>query len=198
MDRPPHTGIQQWAAMKQTTGTEPTPSTSTASLSQTTSSTSEQDPSFKPQHRKAAASAYLHLPLTDPPKQSNAPEAATDDDADADDDDATVTSQAPRTYYVPPQQVCKNGARPTPVCGKYSPALNDPPKQPPTRDGTGPCKCPRCGFGFSRIDSVRVHFPQCVATNGNPDCDAWTDHRSYWAGVAARRAARNAQSVYRP
>ena len=192
MERPPHTGIQQWAAMKHTAEQGPTPSNSTPlSVFQTSSSALEQESSCKPQRRKEA-SAYLHLPVTNPPKQSNIPETATDND----DDDA---SQGPRSYHVPPQQVCKDGAKPTAVCGKWSPALNDPPKQPSTRDGNGPCKCPRCKVGFSRIDSVRLHFPQCVAMNGNPDCDSWTDHRSYWTGVAARRAAgKGADRVYRP
>lgn len=194
MDRPLHTGFQQWAAMKHATGNEQTPSTGTASLSQTSSSVLEQDGSPKPQHRETAASAYLHLPLTNPPKQPNDPEAVTDDDDDA------AASQALRSYYVPPQQVCKNGAQPTAVCGKWSPALNDPPQQPSTRGATGPYKCPRCDVGFSRIDSARQHFPQCIDTNGNPNCDAWTDHSSYWAGVAARRAARVEYKgkVYRP
>ena len=37
---------------------------------------------------------------------------------------------------------------------------------------------------------VRQHFPSCIATNGNPECDAWTDDDSYEAGRAARKTTR--------
>ncbi len=43
----------------------------------------------------------------------------------------------------------------------------------------GPFKCPRCHYGYSKVEGVRKHFPKCVALNGNPRCNAWTDHHSY-------------------
>lgn len=161
--------------MRQADDKDPTATSNhTRSMSQALS-TAEPPSSPSPQHR--SASAYLHLPVAQP-LRSEPPQAATD------------APQAPVRWHVPPQQVCKDGATPTLVCGRYSPALNDPPKQPSTRGGSGPYKCPRCHVGYSRIDSVRQHFPHCIALNGNPDCDSWTDDDSYAAGVADRSTSR--------
>lgn len=136
------------------------------------SSASESPSSHNPRHRKP--SAYLHIPVTQP-QASDPPHAA---------------NLALTLWHVPPQQVCKDGATPTAVCGRYSTALNDPPVNPITRGGTGPYKCPRCHVGYSRIDTVRQHFPHCIALNGNPDCLSWTDDDSYAAGVADRSASK--------
>lgn len=138
-------------------------------MSQTLSA-SESPSSHNPRHR--AASAYLHLPVSRP-QPSNPPQAA-----------AIHASQDLTLWQV---QVCEDGATPTAVCGRYSPALNDPPV---SKGGAGPYKCPRCGGGYSRIDTVRRHFPHCVTLNGNPDCLSWTDDGSYAAGVVDRSTSR--------
>ena len=154
--------------MKQTASKGSHLSTRTPSVP-STSSASKQDASTNHQHRKA--SAYLHLPVTNPPR-------------------------ALALWEVPPQQVCKPGATPTAVCGRYSTSLQNPPMQP-KRGRQGPYKCPRCCTGYSRVDTVRAHFPSCIALNGNPDCLSWTDHDTYAAGVAERNASRAEEGVVR-
>ena len=165
MERPPYTGIEQWAAMRRAAAKDlaTTTSNGAASLPRTSSaweSSSSSSSSLSQTLRRRTASAYMHLPATNPqPKPSGL-----------------------ALWHLPLQQVCKGGAEPTPVCGRYSPALRDPPKKPRSKD-TGPYRCPRCNYGYARIQSLRKHFPRCVALNGNPDCDAWTDHHSYPAGA---------------
>ena len=171
MGRPPHTGIQQWASMKQTGIHGPVTNSNHVCGFTQISLGLESSSSHDPQHR--TASAYMHIPVTRP-QFSDDPKATAD------------ASPSPVTWHVPPQQVCKDGAKPTPVCGRYSAGLQDPPKKPKGQGG-GPFKCPRCGFGYMKIHYVRSHFPRCVALNGNPDCDAWTDLASYDAGVATKR-----------
>ena len=174
MERPLYTGLEQWSAIRQaaakrgltataSTGARPPPQTPSAPASSS-------PPTFR---REKTASSYLHVPLQPsgpslshpPPPQ---PSVAT-----------------PPHRPIPPQPVCKGGEKPTPVCGKYSPASRGSPKKPRTKD-TGTYRCPRCLAGYVRMCSVRSHFPRCVAVNGNPDCDAWTDHESC---VARTRSA---------
>lgn len=165
MERPPYTGIQQWTAMKQAAARGPVPTTTSNGaanrpprpldlqvLSSSSSSFSSQD------CRRPTASAYYHLPV--PPPEQPQP---------------SVPARV--LWHIPPQPVCKGGEQPTPVCGKWSRALRDPPKKPRLND-TGPYRCPRCEHGYARVSSVRLHFPRCVALNGNPDCDSWTDDDS--------------------
>lgn len=171
MERPLYTGLEQWAAIRQAAakgGLTATTSTDTSRPSPTPSTRESSSPQTF-QHQ--TASSYLHVPLQPsgpvlsrppPPQQPS----------------AGLTS--PARWYIPPQPVCKGGEKPTPVCGKYSPALRHPPKRPRIKD-TGAYRCPRCHAGYVRIGGVRSHFPRCVAVNGNPDCDAWTDHYS-WVG----------------
>ena len=159
MERPPYTGIKQWAAMRRAAAKDPTTTSSNgaAKLPRTSSALECSFPPYSSQFlRRRTASAYLHLPVTKPQPEPS---------------DLAL-------WRLPLQQVCKDGAKPTEVCGRYLPALRDPPKKPRSKD-TGPYKCPRCDYGYARIQSLRKHFPSCVALNGNPDCDAWTDHDSY-------------------
>ena len=164
MERPPYTGIQQWTATRRATvkGSATVSSNRAASLSQT-SPASESCSSASQNLRQRTASAYQHIPVQKSiirwDSSANASETAT-------------------RWYVPPQQVCKRGAKPTPVCGRYSRGLRDPPKKPRGPD-TGPYRCPRCDRGYARVQSVRLHFPRCVALNGNPDCDSWV--RIFWS-----------------
>lgn len=165
MERPPYTGIQQWAAMRRAAarGLVTTTPNGAVSLPQTSSAlvpSSSSSSSSSQTLRRRTAPAYMHLPVTD----------------------AQPKTSGLALWHLPLQQVCKGGAKPTPVCGRYSPALRDPPKKPRSKD-TGAYRCPRCNYGYARIQSLRRHFPRCVALNGNPDCDAWTDHDSYPAGA---------------
>ncbi len=129
--------------------------------------------------RNPTASAYMHIPVHITITQ----------------DQSATRSQAEfnARWYLPPQEVCKEGAKPTPVCGRWSKDLNDPAKKPKNKDA-GPFKCPRCHYGYSKVEGVRKHFPKCVALNGNPRCDAWTDHHSYDAGAATRRQVQSIAS----
>lgn len=166
--------------MKQAARRGPAPSILTPYVPQT-SSASKQDASTN--HRQRTASAYYHLPVT-PPQPSDLHQSTT------------KAPQAFAPWVVRTQQVCKGAATPTVVCGRYSTSLHDPAKQPKaTRAGKGQYKCPRCQTGYSRIDSVRQHFPSCIALNGNPDCLSWTDDDSYAAGVVNRSASRAEDGV---
>lgn len=169
MERPPYTGIHQWTVMKQAAarGSAPTitPSNVAANLSLTSSNPQVPPPpplhSSSPDCRRTTASANKHLPVPPPDQQQ-------------------LLAPARVPWRIPLQPVCKGGERPTLVCGKWSPALRDPPKKP-RRDDLGPYRCPRCMYGYAKISSLRLHFPRCVALNGNPDCDSWTDDESYVA-----------------
>lgn len=179
MERPLYTGIQQWAATRGTARKVPTTATasnSTPSMPEMWTA-SESPSSHNRQHR--TASAYLHLPVTRP-QPSDPPQAA-----------GIIASQDLTLWQV---QVCEDGAKPTAVCGRYSPALRDPPV---SKGSAGPYKCPRCRGGHSRIDSVRQHFALCIRLNGNPDCLSWTDDSSYAVGVADRSTSRAGGRVIR-
>ena len=179
MERPLYTGLGQWAAIRQTAakGGLTTSTSTAASRPPQTPSSAPRSSSPQP-FRRETASSYLHVPMQPsgpllsrpPPLQ---PSALT----------------PPPNWHIPPQPVCKGGEKPTSVCGKYSPALRNPPKRPRTTKDTGSYRCPRCHAGYVRIGGVRSHFPRCVALNGNPDCDAWTDHYSC---VARTRSVRSA------
>ena len=153
MERPLYTGLEQWAAARQAAARGDLTTTTSTGASRPAQMPSAPDSSPPQTFRRKTASSYLHVPMQ--------PSALT----------------TPPHWSIPPQPVCKRGEKPTPACGKYSPALRDPPKRPRTKD-TGPYRCPRCHAGYASARSVRSHFPRCVAVNGNPDCDAWTDHES--------------------
>ena len=154
MERPLYTGIERWAAMKQAAAKGPAATTTTSNGAASVPQTSSALESSSSQNlRRRTASAYQHLPVPRPQPST------------------------PVIWHIPPQPVCKGGEKPTPVCGKWSPALRDPPRKPRRKD-TGPYRCPRCNFGYARIRGLRDHFPRCVALNGNPDCDSWTDDDS--------------------
>ena len=171
MERPPHTGIQQWASMKQNGSHSPV--TNSNHASDFTQASSSVDSSSSHDHQHSPPSAYMHVPVTRPPSSKD-PKATAD------------VFPGPVKWYVPPQKVCKDGAEPTAVCGRYSAGIREPLKRPRGRGG-GPFKCPRCDFGYMKVHYVRHHFPRCVEWNGNPDCDAWTDHASYDGGAATKR-----------
>lgn len=164
MERPPYTGIQLWTAMKQAAARGPAPATpSNGAANRAPTSSDPQVPPPPPPSpsqicRRRTASAYHHLPVPPP-------------------DQPQPSAPARAHWHTPPQPVCKGGEQPTLVCGKWSRALRDLPKKP-RRSDTGPYRCPRCGHGYARVASVRLHFPRCVALNGNPDCDSWTDDDS--------------------
>lgn len=122
----------------------------------------------------------VHTPLTQPSTPTN----------------STAAAPTPTQWHIPPQQVCADGACPTPVCGKYSPAPHSPPLTPPRRKDTGPFRCPRCATGYAKPQSLRRHFPACVARKGNPDCDAWTDDDSYAVEMAGREAREGSRRVW--
>lgn len=148
MYRPPYVGIRKAAPPHGGSTTQPKTSTASASPSPANG-------------RPCQPSAYVHWPFNLPVKQEQPSDRPQSADMDT-------------TW----QPVCKPGEEPTDVCGKYSSSQRDPPEQPQSRGGGGPFKCPRCGFGCSRKDALRRHFPPCIEKNGNPDCDAWTDHDS--------------------
>lgn len=87
--------------------------------------------------------------------------------------------QASSSNYVPQQ-----GRKAyTEVCGIFAPSLQDPPLQLSKPKGENSFEnpqyhCPRCDSIFSRSDSVKQHFPRCVAINGNPGSLRWFDHAS--------------------
>ena len=180
MERPLYTGLEQWAAIRQTAtkaGFTTSTSTSTAASRPPQMPSSAPDSSSPQPFRRETASSYLHVQmqpsghlLSRPPPQPS-------------------TLTPPPNWHIPPQPVCKGREKPTSVCGRYSPALRNPPKRPRTKEDTGPYRCPRCRAGYVRIGGVRAHFPRCVALNGNPDCDAWTDHDSCGARKRSVRSA---------
>ena len=69
----------------------------------------------------------------------------------------------------------RGGKIPTAVCGVFSPSLHDPPIAPKRVRADTDLICPRCSACYSRVDSVRQHFPKCIALNGNPDKYSWWD-----------------------
>ena len=67
----------------------------------------------------------------------------------------------------------------TPVCGVYSPEINEP--KPKAKDANSlnfKYECPRCHSKFSRKYTVKQHFPSCIYKYGNPDSLKWNDHDS--------------------
>ena len=170
IERPLYTGLEQWSAINQAAAKRvlpTTPSTHARKPPQTPSSAPE-PPSPRP-IRRETASSYLHVPMQPPsiPTLSHPPPPPQ----------PSSWSLTPPPWHIPPQPVCKGGEKPTPVCGRYSPSLRTVPKRPTAKD-RGPYRCPRCHAGYVRISGVRSHLPRCVAVNGNPDCDAWTDDDS--------------------
>ena len=174
MERPLYTGLEQWAATRKAAAKgDLTTTTSTGAIRppQTPSAPASSSPQTL---RRETASSYLHVPM-----QPSGPAVWRPPPP-------PPSALTPPRWHIPPQPVCKGGEKPTPVCGKYSPALRNPPKRPRNQD-TGPYRCPRCHAGYVKISGVRSHFPRCVALNGNPDCDAWTDDYSC---VARTRSVR--------
>lgn len=175
IERPPYTGLHQWIANQEARTKNPTvPSKRPFNVI-------SEGPDSQNNSRKRTASSYLRTPVHQS-QPSNASKSGT-----------INLQEQPRPYRLPPQQVCKLGAQPTPVCGRWSPAIREVPKKPRARDA-GPFRCPRCLFGYSKAKSVRTHFPKCIALNGNPNCDSWTDHHSYNAVGAAQNAHVSVQS----
>ena len=169
IERPPYTGLHQWMANKGV------PTKNPAVPSKRSFGVASQGPDSQNNSRKRTASSYSHTPVHQS-QSSNASRGGT-----------ANPQEQPRPWHLPPQQVCKEGAQPTAVCGRWSPATRAVPKKPQAR-AAGPFRCPRCLFGYSKPKSVRTHFPKCIALNGNPNCDSWTDHHSYNSMVAAQNA----------
>ena len=149
IQRPLYKTIQPWLPVDHSTEKRPTVLHRTPFESQSPSSS---DSRLTYDHQDCTESAYQRFP-TLPVKPKVAPEP-----------------------YAETPVLCRGRATPTAVCGVYSPSLNDPPIKAMGRGGV---KCPRCNAGFSRKDSLRRHFPICIALNGNPDALAWTDDDTY-------------------
>lgn len=116
---------------------------------------------------RAGQAAHLPIPGSSPPVAVSTPEPSP----------LTTSSQQASQDQSPRQRKEKQQ---TPVCGVYSPAINDPPLQPPKygkNQGKNRYHCPICDYAYAVKDSIFNHFTKCVETNGNPHSLAWTDFK---------------------
>ena len=102
----------------------------------------------------------LNLAIRGPRKRLTVPDT----------DSGTVSKKTQKRH----EESADNGY--TVACGIVCPELAPPVKKFHAKGGS--FHCPRCGSNYTRIKSVKDHFPGCVAKYGNPRGLRYTDDES--------------------